>query len=33
MKKLLVTLTFVAAAPMAFAQANNVGTCGWGSNR
>jgi Protein of unknown function (DUF3015) len=31
MKKILVTLAFVAAAPMAFAQANNVGSCGWGS--
>jgi hypothetical protein len=31
MKKLLVTAAFIAAAPMAFAQANNVGSCGWGS--
>jgi Protein of unknown function (DUF3015) len=31
MKKLIIAAAVLAAAPMAFAQANNVGTCGWGS--
>ncbi len=31
MKKLIALVAFVAAAPMAFAQANNVGSCGLGS--
>lgn len=31
MNKLLVALAFAAATPMAFAQANNVGSCGLGS--
>ena len=31
MKKLIIAAAVLAAAPLAFAQANNVGSCGWGS--
>ena len=31
MKKLLITALVALAAPAAMAQANNVGSCGWGS--
>ncbi|MEY4749757.1 MAG: hypothetical protein RIQ60_1971 [Pseudomonadota bacterium] len=31
MKKFFITAAFVACAPLAMAQANNVGSCGWGS--
>jgi hypothetical protein len=31
MKKFFITVAIAAGAPMAMAQANNVGSCGWGS--